>query len=172
MPGAVLTEVTAGDGAVILTGGETTGFIAGVPEGVVTRALASGAELSGAPTAISHRWPGSPCAGFIPFAVAVIACGCGAPVATVFIIVLLSVVAVCCKGMSVVLVEALFEVVSVTTSVAVVAVSLDWLQAKSMAETKMEGNNIFFIICCILSKDKRIMEMTVLILCGNFYNRG
>ena len=28
--------------------------------------LAVGAELSGAPTAISQRWLGCPCAGFIP----------------------------------------------------------------------------------------------------------
>ena len=29
-------------------------------------ALVVGAELSGAPTAISHRWPGCPWAGFFP----------------------------------------------------------------------------------------------------------
>ena len=34
-----------------------------------------GAEFNGAPTDISHLCPGSPCAGFIPFAVTVFA-GC------------------------------------------------------------------------------------------------
>lgn len=75
MPGAVV--VVAVIGAVVgcvLTGVlVTTGVAAGTEgfneRGVVVVAGVVGLLLSGAPTAISQRWPGCPCAGFMPGAV-------------------------------------------------------------------------------------------------------
>ena len=70
MPGWVTTGVVAGaeTGAGEGVGVVKTGAEAGEAAEV---ALAGGSELSGAPTGISQRWPGSPCGGFIPAGVAV-----------------------------------------------------------------------------------------------------
>lgn len=41
-----------------------TGEVEGVMFGVIVVEAPVGALFNGAPTAISQRWPGSPCAGF------------------------------------------------------------------------------------------------------------
>lgn len=87
MPGAVVVGapddgVTVGVNAGVEAGAEiVTGE--GADDGLVILEIVAGAagfwpggEFKGEPTAISQRWPGSPCAGFIPAAVAVAGCCC------------------------------------------------------------------------------------------------
>lgn len=85
MPGAVTTGagvVVAGEGVVVTF---APGLAVSVPfcsmagvmvvdcEVVLAGAAFPGGELSGAPTAMSQRWPGCPCGGFMPFAVVTVA---------------------------------------------------------------------------------------------------
>lgn len=76
MPGAVGAGVAvAAAGAFIKGAGACAcGCTIGLPVALLPF-VAAGAELSGAPTAISQRWPGWPWGGFMPGAVAVgVAC--------------------------------------------------------------------------------------------------
>ena len=59
---------------------------------VVTVVGAAGLLFNGAPTAISHRWPGSPCGGFMPGSVftlvgtsVIVTCGCAGTVVPVVV---------------------------------------------------------------------------------------
>lgn len=70
MPGAV-TVGAAGCG--FAAGGAKLAAGAGVT--VALPAWPCGTEFNGAPTGISHLWPGCPCGGFMPGAVAVAAAG-------------------------------------------------------------------------------------------------
>ena len=92
--GAVIMEEAAGAGVPLETGismrcvvgacpgpGRTAGCGADPVAGADPK---GGADDNGAPTAISHRWPGSPCAGFKgPLAALVVGAGAGAPVVRV-----------------------------------------------------------------------------------------
>lgn len=70
MPGAVLVAVAGTAAGVVVIAG-VAGFAA----------CCAGAELSGAPTAISQRWPGCPCGGLVPAATGTVPAGTAAVVA-------------------------------------------------------------------------------------------
>ena len=70
MPGAVLVLTVVGD-VLTIEGVRFPGIVLGITDGVVATA---GLLFKGAPTAISQRWPGCPCGGFMPGAVFTVDC--------------------------------------------------------------------------------------------------
>jgi len=74
IPSAVGVTVAAGActgaGDEVMVGAGLPPGVDNAPDGGVTTCVGAGAapagEFNGAPTAISQRWPGSPCAGFSP----------------------------------------------------------------------------------------------------------
>jgi hypothetical protein len=160
MPGAVVVVGVPEGGGVGVAGGAVTGAIGVVEKlGVVTTAPGAGVgaaagfeggELSGAPTAMSQRWPGCPCGGFMPGAVAV-PCGTGAGEGDAGIIVPASVTGTCAG----VVVEAGSDdtgaamgsiPIVVVESVAVVSGSEELLQPEKINVVITRSERIFFMV--------------------------